>query len=214
MDRRRLRVQGKKKTARTVNCPCREASDATCEGWSAIQVVLSGAASFLNSYRMPQNQPRCTKYLHFPYIFSGQSSKFHRYRPKARRTKSRNWRENSYFGLILKNNGDLAPGMPYYAGLILATWDRKQKEIMKTSRERHMQESGHDEIAGTSPKDSGDSGARRGRWSTAFLIAGSAILGATAVAFWNRRTIAKMRIQFPAESTQPRPQAHADEEIF
>ena len=98
----------KKKTARTVNCPCREASDATCEGWSAIQVVLSGAASFLNSYRMPQNQPRCTKYLHFPYIFSGQSSKFHRYRPKARRTKSRNWRENSYFGLILKNNGDLA----------------------------------------------------------------------------------------------------------
>ncbi|MHB1673657.1 MAG: hypothetical protein ACYCSP_05345 [Acidobacteriaceae bacterium] len=82
---------------------------------------------------------------------------------------------------------------------------------MKTSQKRLMQASGQEEIAETTPKDAV---VRRGRWSTAFLIAGSALLGATAVAFWNRRTIAKMRIQFPAKSAQSRPQAHADEEIF
>ena len=38
----------------------------------------------------------------------------------------------------------------------------------------------------------------RGRWSTAFLMAGSALLGATAIAFWNRRTIATMRAQIQA----------------
>jgi hypothetical protein len=54
----------------------------------------------------------------------------------------------------------------------------------------------------------------RGRWSTAFLMAGSALLGATAVAFWNRRTIAKMRVQFLAESKAPQPRVNTDEEIF
>ena len=54
--------------------------------------------------------------------------------------------------------------------------------------------------------------AGRGRWSTAFLMAGSALVGATAVAFWNRRTLAKMRVQILAEKPQPR--ANLDEEIF
>jgi hypothetical protein len=56
--------------------------------------------------------------------------------------------------------------------------------------------------------------ASRGRWSTAFLMAGSAVLGATAVAFWNRRTIANMRVQILAEAAKPQPRINLDEEIF
>lgn len=82
---------------------------------------------------------------------------------------------------------------------------------MGTSEKRRKQESESEEIAGTSTKDSV---ARRGRWSTAFLMAGSAILGATAVAFWNRRTIAKMRVQFLAASAQSPAKVQTDEEIF
>ena len=37
------------------------------------------------------------------------------------------------------------------------------------------------------------------RWSTALLMVGSALLGATAIAFWNRRTIASMRAQIEAQ---------------
>ena len=54
----------------------------------------------------------------------------------------------------------------------------------------------------------------RGRWSTAFLMVGSALLGATAVAFWNRRTIANMRIQILAQAAKPQPRANMNEEIF
>jgi hypothetical protein len=54
----------------------------------------------------------------------------------------------------------------------------------------------------------------RGRWSTAFLMASSALLGATAVAFWNRRTIANMRVQILAEAAKPQPRVNVDEEIF
>jgi hypothetical protein len=54
----------------------------------------------------------------------------------------------------------------------------------------------------------------RGRWSTAFLMAGSALLGATAVAFWNRRTIANMRVRILAEAAKPQPRVNMDEEIF
>jgi hypothetical protein len=54
----------------------------------------------------------------------------------------------------------------------------------------------------------------RGRWSTAFLMVGSALLGATAVAFWNRRTIANMRVQILTETAKPQPRANMDEEIF
>jgi hypothetical protein len=54
----------------------------------------------------------------------------------------------------------------------------------------------------------------RGRWSTAFLMAGSALLGATAVAFWNRRTISHMRIQILAEAAKPQPLVNLNEEIF
>jgi hypothetical protein len=54
----------------------------------------------------------------------------------------------------------------------------------------------------------------KGRWSTAFLMAGSALLGATAVAFWNRRTIANMRVQFLAEAAKPHSRVNTNEEIF
>ena len=51
------------------------------------------------------------------------------------------------------------------------------------------------------PPDAG-----RHRWSTAFLVVGSAMAGATALALWNRRTIENMRAQIQA---QPEPQAPA-----
>jgi len=37
------------------------------------------------------------------------------------------------------------------------------------------------------------------RWSTALLMMSSALLGATAVAVWNRRTITQLRNQFELE---------------
>jgi hypothetical protein len=90
--------------------------------------------------------------------------------------------------------------------------DAQQNErIMGISGKARTQESRQEEFAGTDP---GNAAPRRGRWSTAFLMAGSAILGATAVAFWNRRTIANMRAQFLAESRQPRSKPQPDEEIF
>jgi hypothetical protein len=54
----------------------------------------------------------------------------------------------------------------------------------------------------------------RGRWSTTFLMAGSALLGATAIAFWNRRTIASMRAQIQSGSQTARLTKPSDEEIF
>ncbi len=53
----------------------------------------------------------------------------------------------------------------------------------------------------------------RRRWSTAFLVAGSALLGATAIAFWNRRTIANLRIQLQAQPEQTIPGVPEDDEI-
>lgn len=44
----------------------------------------------------------------------------------------------------------------------------------------------------------------RHRWSTAFLMVGSAMVGATALALWNRRTLENMRTQIKA---QPEPAA-------
>lgn len=53
----------------------------------------------------------------------------------------------------------------------------------------------------------------RRRWSTAFLIAGSALFGATAIALWNRRTIAHMRAEFQAEGrVRPRTAAETGED--
>ena len=58
------------------------------------------------------------------------------------------------------------------------------------------------------------------RWSTAFLMIGSALVGATAVAFWNRRTIAHLQDQFhlrdpfPVESEFVVPATRSEEEIF
>jgi hypothetical protein len=81
--------------------------------------------------------------------------------------------------------------------------------MMKLSRKREIQD--HEPITAgpiAAPPSS------RGRWSTAFLMASSALLGATAVAFWNRRTIANMRVQILAEAAKPQPHVNVDEEIF
>ncbi len=61
---------------------------------------------------------------------------------------------------------------------------------------------------------SGPGGSARGRWSTGFLMVGSALVGATALALWNRRTIATMRAQIQATSERAVPSISADEEIF
>lgn len=50
------------------------------------------------------------------------------------------------------------------------------------------------------------------RWPTAFLLAGSAIMGATALALWNRRAIREMRAQIDALSRE-KPESGADGEI-
>ncbi len=80
---------------------------------------------------------------------------------------------------------------------------------MTPSRKRVAQE--REDMAETLPKAAAP---RRGRWSTAFLMAGSAVLGATAVAFWNRRAIANMRAQFLSEAAKPQSRVNMDEEIF
>jgi hypothetical protein len=80
---------------------------------------------------------------------------------------------------------------------------------MKLSRKRDTP--GRERIAAALPIEPI---AGHGRWSTAFLMAGSAVLGATAVAFWNRRTIANMRVQILAETAKPQPRVNMDEEIF
>ncbi len=54
----------------------------------------------------------------------------------------------------------------------------------------------------------------RERWSTTFLIVGSALLGATALAFWNRRTIASLRAQIEAGSAAAPGVPRSDQEIF
>jgi len=41
---------------------------------------------------------------------------------------------------------------------------------------------------------------RRKVWQTALLFAGSAAFGGLAVAFWNRKTLAEMRIRTPDPS--------------
>ncbi len=54
----------------------------------------------------------------------------------------------------------------------------------------------------------------RGRWSTAFLVMSSALLGATAIAFWNRRTIATMRAQIQDRSERPLPTSLPEDDIY
>ena len=81
--------------------------------------------------------------------------------------------------------------------------------MMKLSRKRDLE--AHEQIAEISTAKPVPN---RGRWSTAFLMAGSALLGATAVAFWNRRTIASMRVQILAEAAKLQPRVSLDEEIF
>jgi hypothetical protein len=85
----------------------------------------------------------------------------------------------------------------------------RTEEMMRLSRKPNRQD--RQQIAAVPPMESIPS---RGRWSTAFLMAGSALLGATAVAFWNRRTLANMRIQILAEAAKPQPRVNMNEEIF
>lgn len=57
------------------------------------------------------------------------------------------------------------------------------------------------------------------RWQTAFLMFGSALLGASAVALWNRRVVAELQSQAPAReagssSGVQRVDGRMEEEIF
>ncbi len=56
--------------------------------------------------------------------------------------------------------------------------------------------------------------AGRGRWSTTFLVMSSALLGATAIAFWNRRTISTMRAQIQQRSDHPVPAPLPEDDIY
>ncbi len=53
----------------------------------------------------------------------------------------------------------------------------------------------------------------RERWSTAFLVVGSALVGATALALYNRRTIANMRAQIQAQPERSTSSPPMGEEI-
>ena len=88
---------------------------------------------------------------------------------------------------------------------------RKAEWMMGISSKRHGLKPEFEEFTVAEPEKVTE---KSSRWSTAFLIAGSAMLGATAVAFWNRRTIANMRVQVLAESARTKPSTQTDEEIF
>jgi hypothetical protein len=51
------------------------------------------------------------------------------------------------------------------------------------------------------------------RWTAALFLAGSAVMGATALALWNRRTIISMRAQIEALASERREQEGGGEEI-
>jgi hypothetical protein len=65
-------------------------------------------------------------------------------------------------------------------------------------------------VAGNEPAD--PPGTSRGRWTATFLLAGSAVMGATALAVWNRRAILDMRAQIDALASERR-EADGEEEI-
>ncbi len=54
---------------------------------------------------------------------------------------------------------------------------------------------------GQNPRGNGFSG--RKLWQTALLLAGSAVFGGLAVAFWNRKELAEMRSRVPENQQQP-----------
>ena len=83
--------------------------------------------------------------------------------------------------------------------------------MMGITSSRHALKPEFEELTATKPEKASP---KRGRWSTAFLVAGSAMLGATAVALWNRRTIANMRVRVLAEPADAKPGTRTDEEIF
>ena len=57
-------------------------------------------------------------------------------------------------------------------------------------------------------------GREDGRWSTALLMVGSALVGATAIAFWNRKTIAEMRTHMQAAAGKSTPAKPPEEDTF
>lgn len=55
-------------------------------------------------------------------------------------------------------------------------------------------------------------GPLHGRWTATFVLVGSAVMGATALALWNRRAIIDMRAQIDALASERRDE-EAGEEI-
>ncbi len=81
-------------------------------------------------------------------------------------------------------------------------WIEKSTEKATENAELFMDRaSGMKEHANEGPVPHGvDPEAPAATWKTALLVCGSALLGATAVALWNRRTLAKIQAQSPANS--------------
>ena len=89
---------------------------------------------------------------------------------------------------------------------------------MKFHRKVPPQDTGKEKtappLASLVDTDRNQSALPRRRWSTAFLVAGSALLGATAIAFWNRRTISNLRVQLQTQPEQTIPDVREDDEIL
>ena len=103
----------------------------------------------------------------------------------------------------------IGPVVAYWLGIAGQRPPGEGEDTMKLSRKSKIQD--REPLIAVAPTEVV---ATRGRWSTAFLMAASAVLGATAVAFWNRRTIANMRVQILAEGAKPQRSFSTEEEIF
>lgn len=79
---------------------------------------------------------------------------------------------------------------------MMAIWkgDRESRKWASNDRESNDRDSG----------GSGEPGASKGRrhWSTPLLMAGSALLGASAVAIWNWRTIVSLQNELASQSSR------------
>ena len=180
----------KKKAARTVNCPCREASDATC-----------------GKTRLPDQEPCSTHPVLLPLLIRCNSQRlgsifFYRFGSHLASTTSttalsvRGIHATHKSSLSLNPNQSLELSFGCYFGPFLAStllWPLL--EVIIRAAMTHSTE--HDPIA--SPPDASNSvrPPRRKLWQTALLFAGSAAFGGLAVAFWNRKTLAEMRNRTP-----------------
>lgn len=79
---------------------------------------------------------------------------------------------------------------------MMAIWkgDRESRKWDSNDRDSNDRDSG----------ESGEPGASKGRrhWSTPLLMAGSALLGASAVAIWNWRTIVSLQNELASQSSR------------